>query len=182
MWDLTEEHKNAYNEDICLKIDLLTDLFDEILEYIQDGLYPSMMCVDVFLIDEDIEISMMKIIQKYYNSYIDEECQKQPKNKFSTKLSFQKNGEGEILQIFKNIFTLDNITNRWKGTSEIHYNNVKSVTDKLHEFINCEVVEKYSLNKKDLTLLEDIYIGILFSGSVIKCGKYAILILTGCNE
>jgi len=50
MWDLTEEHKNAYNEDICLKIDLLTDLFDEILEYIQDGLYPSMMCVDVFLI------------------------------------------------------------------------------------------------------------------------------------
>ena len=41
--------------------------------------------------------SMMKTIQKYYNSYIDEECQKQPKNKFSTKLSFEKDGEGDIL-------------------------------------------------------------------------------------
>ena len=60
--------------------------------------------------------------------------------------------------------------------------NMKYVAKVLAENAGTDTAESFLISKKDLEILQNVYVGILFSGWMLRCGKYGILILLGTNE
>lgn len=179
-WDLLEEHKEAYDAVVCKKIDELTNLFDIILDDIK--LYPSMMCVDVFPCIENIAIEIPKHIKTYYKGFLDEEYKDKMQRKFDLSLDLEKKETGSIYEALNTIFNAESLfgicTSRPVDQSE----NIKKVADRLSEEVGTTFAECFFVSKHDLNLLQELYIGILYFGWVLRCGNYGILILLGTNE
>ena len=177
VWDLLDEHKTAYDSDMCNKINKLTDMFDELLMHINNNIYPLEMCVDVFFCNNSIKHSVPQIISKYYDVFVDKN---QTKKYFDKELELQKIDEGTIQEVFERLFLIDNSYS--KESIDINSANIKRVTANLKKELECNYVERYELNKETLEYLSDVYMGILFYGSILKCNQYAIMILTGTTE
>ena len=179
-WDLIEEHARAYDKEVCKKINELTDMFDIIFDDMR--LYPSMMCVDVFPCTENLTTEIPIYIQKYYEVFLDEEYRTKMKKKFDFRLSLEKIETCSIYNALKNIFCADFLLERCASRPENQSENIKKVADRLSADIGVTVAENFFVSKQDLNVLAELYIGILFSGWVIRCGNYGILILLGTNE
>lgn len=179
-WDLIEEHQEAYDEEICKKIDELTDLFDIILDDIR--LYPSMMCVDVFPCINSLAIEIPRHIQNYYRICLDEEYKDKMQKKFDFRLDLLKKETCSVYDGFKNIFDADFLLKMCTSRPINQDKNIKKVADRLSEIVGTTYTECFWISKQDLNRLQELYIGILFSGWVLRCGSYGILILLGTNE
>ncbi len=156
---------------VCEKIDELTDLFDIILDDM--SLYPSMMCVDVFLYRESLAIEIPQYIQNYYEMFHDESYKAKMKKKFDIRLKLEKRECSSIYEALKNIFDNDLL---------FQNKNIKEVADRFSAEVGTTCADFFEICKQDLETLQELYIGILFSGWVIRCGNYGILILLGTNE
>lgn len=179
-WDLIEEHNGTYDEEVCKKINELIDLFDIILDDMK--LYPSMMCVDVFPCIENIDTEIPIYIQKYYEVFLDEEYRTQMQKRFDFRLNLKKIATGSIYKELQNIFGGEFLSKQCVSIPENHHENIKKVADRLSEELGTTVAESFFVSKEDLYVLREVYIGILFSGWVLRCGDYGILILLGTNE
>lgn len=179
-WDLTEEHSGAYDKEECEKIDELTDLFDIILDDM--SLYPSMMCVDVFPHRESLSIEIPQYIQNYYEMFHDESYRAKMKKNFDIRLELEKRESSSIYEALKSIFDNDILLAMCAARPVNQSKNIKEVADRLSAEVGTICVEFYEICKQDLKILQELYIGILFSGWVIHCGNYGLLILLGTNE
>lgn len=179
-WDLIEEHQGAYDEEVCKRIDELTELFDIILDDIR--LYPSMMCVDVFPCIESVATEIPKHIQNYYGVFVDEEYKVKMQKKFDTSLNLVKRETGSVYDVLKNIFDANFLLEMCESRPMNQSENIRKVADRLSEKVGTTFAECFSVSKQDLNLLQELYIGILFSGWVLRCGNYGILMLLGTNE
>lgn len=179
-WDLIEEHSGAYDKEVCEKIDELTDLFDIILDDMR--LYPSMMCVDVFPYRESLSIEIPQYIQNYYEIFEDEEYKAKMKKNFDLRLELEKRECSSIYDALKNIFENDFLITMCASRPVNQSKNIKKVADQLSTDVGTGYVDFFEICKQDLKILQELYIGILFSGWVIRCGNYGILILWGTNE
>lgn len=179
-WDLIEEHHGAYDEKVCKKIDELTDLFDIILNDIR--LYPSMMCVDVFPCIESLAIEIPKHIQNYYRIFRDKEYKDKMQKKFDLRLDLVKRETSSIYDALKTIFDADFLLEMCTSRPVNQNENIKKVADTLSENAGTTFTEIFLVSKQDLNILQEEYMGILFSGWVLRCGNYGILILLGTNE
>lgn len=179
-WDLIEEHEGAYDEEVCKKIDELTDLFDIILDDM--SLYPSMMCVDIFPCTDSLSIEIPRNIQNYYRTCFDEEYKVKMQKKFDLRFDLVKREKCSVYDALKNIFDVDSLLEMISSLPINHDDNIKKVADRLSEIVGSNYTECFVISKQDLNILQELYIGILFSGWVLQCGSYGILILFGTNE
>lgn len=177
-WDLLEEHSIAYEEEICKKINELTDLFDIILDEIK--IYPYMLCVDVFPYTECLEIEIPEHIQNYYRMFFDEEYKNEMQKKFNFILHLEKRGQASVYEVLNNVF--DEISSLEICEFKLVKTNINKVANTLLENIDNTFAKYFKISKHDLKILQEVYLGILFYGWIIKCGNYAILILLGTNE
>ena len=165
-WDLEDEHSWAYDEELCNRINVITDTFDGILDYTVPKMYPMMACVDVFPCKDNIGYNIPIYIQRYL-----EEGQR---SRYDFELTLENKVMGDINTILRSVFLIDKddgVLIRINNTSE-----------KLVELLGEDVVTKYSIDLKDLYILQNEYIGILTEGYVLQCGEYSIVILIGTNE
>lgn len=179
-WDLTEEHSGAYDKEVCEKIDELTDIFDIILDAM--SLYPSMMCVDVFPYRESLSIEISQYIQNYYEMFHDESYKAKMKKNFDIRLKLEKRECSSIYEALKNIFDNDILLAMYASRPVNQSKKIKEVADRLSAEVGTACADFFEICKQDLEILQELYIGILFSGWVIRCGNYGILILLGTNE
>ena len=179
-WDLLEEHRGTYDKEVCKKIDELTDLFDIILDDMR--LYPSMMCVDVFPYGESLSIEIPQHIQNYYEIFHDEEYKAKMQKNFDFRLELEKRECGSVHDALKDIFDNDFLMSMCTSRPANHSKSIKKVSERLSEEAGTTCAEFFAVNKHDLKILQELYIGILFSGWVIRCGNYGILVLLGTNE
>ena len=63
-----------------------------------------------------------------------------------------------------------------------HNINIQKVADRISEEVGTSLAECFGVNKQDLNKLQEVYIGILFFGWVLRCGNFGFLILLGTNE
>lgn len=179
-WDLLEEHSIAYEEEICKKINELTDLFDIILDEIK--IYPYMLCVDVFPYTECLEIEIPEHIQNYYRMFFDEEYKNEMQKKFNFILHLEKRGQASVYEVLNNIFYEISLLKTYTLEIEKQNKNICKVADILSKKTGTTFAESFNISKHDLNILQEVYIGILFSGWILRCGDYAILIFLGTNE
>lgn len=179
-WDLIAEHYGAYDEEVCKKIDELTDLFDIILDDLK--LYPSMMCVDVFPYTENLAIEIPKHIQNYYKIYSDEGYKVKMQKSFASRLDLEKRENCSVYDAIRSIFDSDFLLDRCETRPVNHNINIQKVADRISEEVGTSLAECFGVNKQDLNKLQEVYIGILFFGWVLRCGNFGFLILLGTNE
>ena len=177
-WDLLEEHQCVYDKTLCKKMNELTDLFDIIIDDM--NLYPNMICVDVFPCKENWNVEISEYIRNYYKEFPDEEYLVSKNFKFS--LDGVKGERHSIIEALKKIFESETVLCRCVSRPLNQNENMKYVAKVLAENAGTDTAESFLISKKDLEILQNVYVGILFSGWMLRCGKYGILILLGTNE
>ena len=139
-----------------------------------------MLCVDVFPYTECLEIEIPKHIQNYYKMFCDEEHKNKMQKKFDFTLNLEKRGQASVYEVLNNVF--DEISSLEICEFKLVKTNINKVANTLLENIDNTFAKYFKVNKHDLNILQEVYLGILFYGWIIKYENYAILILLGTNE
>ncbi len=183
-YDLTEEHSIAYDGPLCNTINDITNLFDEILDYLVPAMYPYMACVDVFPCESHPSQDIPKYIQKYFGESCHGDEYKEPmQSKYDFELILEEPQEGDLCTVLGGIFSNSLVTRKHADiTQEQLRIRVENVSNKLKQITGVETAIRYSINGKSLRILQEQYIGILTAGYVLSCGGYSIMILIGTNE
>lgn len=182
-YDLTEEHSNAYDELLCNTINDITNLFDEILDYLVPAMYPYMACVDVFPCESYPSQNIPKYIQRYYDDFQDGEDKEPVQSGYDSELILEAPLEGDLCTILGGIFSNSLVIRKHTDiTPEQLCTRVENVSNKLKQITGVESAIRYSINGKSLRILQEHYLGILTSGYVLACGDYSIMILIGTDE
>lgn len=182
-YDLTDEHATAYNQPTCGVIDNLTNLFDEILDYLVPAMYPNMSCVDVFPCSSDMKREIPKLIQKYFDVDCSEDFEERMQSAFGEEMVLENPLEGDLCTVLGDIFSYSLVRrNSVNITQEQLDVKIRNVSNMLKQITGADTVLRYSIGKDSMGVLEKLYIGILTSGYVLSCGDFSIMILIGTNE
>lgn len=191
MWDMSEEHKELYDEEQLRFIEMIIGQFEHLINilYQLKDFRQTCFAVDVFMLkDKPAEVEMKETIHKYYKLF----CMKA-----------NRKAEKEFLDnaLYGNQIETDSLESGIKYVLGVDEEKIRDMPVELRrEFIDGleESVNNLNFIFRGKTprlftipkeckcfhsrIMSDVYLGIIFSGSYLVYDGYCILIISGSTE
>ena len=183
MWDVSDEHGVCYKDKNILKqVNNLTDLFDDILEYIYKTYDHSEYFIDVFYTEtKDVGTGMCEQLMKYLNMFVDKKYRQNFIDKYSNdSCECELITSGTISESLNYVFNIQYGKRKFLDDPKVN-ELLHILSDKISSSIGTSDAECYKITKSP-RIFDEFYPSIVFAESCIRCGNYTILIIYGTSD
>lgn len=183
MWDVSDEHEVCYKDRNILKqVNNLTDLFDDILEYIYKTYDHSEYFIDVFYTEtKDVGTGMYEQLMKYLNMFVGKDYGKKFIDKYSNdSCECELITSGTISDSLNNVFNIQYGKRKFLDDSKVN-ELLHILSDKISSSVGTSDAECYKITKSP-RIFEEFYPSVVFAESCIRCGNYTFLVIYGTSD
>lgn len=183
MWDVSDEHEVCYKDKNILKqVNNLTDLFDDILNYLYETYDHSEYFIDVFYTEtEDVGTGMYEQLMKYLNMFVGEDYRQKFIDKYSNdSCECKLITSGTISDSLYNVFNIQYGKRKFFNDPKVN-ELLHILSDKISKSIDTSNAECYKITKSP-KIFEEFYPSIVFAESCIRCGNYTFLVIYGTSD
>lgn len=170
MWDVSDEHEVCYKDRNILKqVNNLTDLFDDILEYIYKTYDHSEYFIDVFYTEtKDVGTGMYEQLMKYLNMFVGKDYGKKFIDKYSNdSCECELITSGTISDSLNNVFNIQYGKRKFLDDSKVN-ELLHILSDKISSSVGTSDAECYKITKSPMLILHMMLFPVYLRSSVKK--------------
>lgn len=191
MWDMDEEHRALFDEEQVNFIDKVTYQFERIINILYElpSFQYTCFAVDVFMLkDKKPEDVMKDIIFNYYKLFCEKESLSVEREFLDNKLFGNHMQTDSLKSVIKYALGIDEtkinempieLKSKFRITLKESINNLNNIFYKQFPRLYTIPKECKAFYSK---ILQDVYLGIIFSGTYLVYDEYCILIIQGTSE
>jgi len=183
IWDISEEHKVCYKDKNILKnINVLTDIFDDVIKHIYDFYDRSEFFVDVFYTESaNVGIGIYEQLMKYLKVFIGKRYRESFIDKYKNdSCECELISSGNLNELFQKAFDFQ-YGKRKLLDDEKAIEILNKLADEISNYIGYYDADFYKIRKIPL-IFGEFYPLLLFDECCIQCGNYIFLIMFGTTD